>query len=69
MYLSVHLSVKSWSEHIFPIKFENAIFLKQFSSNRVSCCLQLKKKISSAEDGWKLQQDLLYDSPTQMGIA
>ena len=35
MYLSVHLSVKSWSEHIFPIKFENALLQLHISQREI----------------------------------
>ena len=44
------------------------IFLKEFSSNRVSCHFNttVQKKISSADADWKLRQDLVHDSSTHV---
>ena len=46
-------------------RFIARLFLKQFGSNHVSCALTPQlKEISSTNADWKLQQDLLHDSPT-----
>ena len=55
--------------HAYALDVIVKLYLKEFSSNCTSCQFNTKaKNISSSDTYWRLRQDLLHDSPTQMCI-